>query len=197
MINWGLISQWLKAWGQVINSGIMLMAVFVALGMGITSILHTQSMQKRERRERLLNEIIEWAVDMTKGELLMDFADVKSIQGIRRARLYLYVTLDKLQFTFKQARTRGRYISRIVSILGKDLQKAVEDLIRTLEAHIQVLKECMDTLDSPALESPAQEKTLNVVTAEARKTTESKKILDKYASRVIEEATKIKVRDIR
>ena len=134
---------------------------------------------------------------MTKGELLMDFADVKSIQGIRRARLYLYVTLDKLQFTFKQARTRGRHISRIVSILGKDLQKAVEDLIRTLEAHIQVLKECMDTLDSPALESPAQEKTLNVVTAEARKTTESKKILDKYASRVIEEATKIKVRDIR
>ena len=159
--------------------------------------MHTQSMQKRERRERLLNEIIEWAVDMTKGELLMEFADVKGIKDIRKTRLYLYVTMDKLQFTFRQARTRGLYISRTVSILGKDLQKAVEELIRNLEAHIQVLKECMDTLDSPALDSPAQERTLNAATAEARKTTESKKILDKYANKVIEEATKIKIRDFR
>ncbi|MFC1929455.1 hypothetical protein ACFLW6_01110 [Chloroflexota bacterium] len=40
---------------------ITLSAVLVALGIGVASILHTQSLQKRERRERLLNEIIEWA----------------------------------------------------------------------------------------------------------------------------------------
>ncbi len=189
--------KWLKEWSQAISAGIMLLAVFVALGIGVASILHTQSMQKRERRERLLNEIIEWAVDITKGELLMEFADVKGIKDIRKTRLYLYVTVDKLQFTFRQARTRGLYISRIASILGTDLQKAVGELRRNLEAHIQVLKECMDTIDSPALDSPAQERTLNAAIAAARMTTDSKKLLDKYANKVIEEATKIKIKDFR
>jgi hypothetical protein len=187
--------KWLKEWSQAISAGIMLLAVFVALGIGVASILHTQSMQKRERRERLLDEIIEWAVDMTKGELLMEFADVKGIQGVRKTRLYLYVTVDKLQFTFRQARTRGLYISRIVSILGTNLQQAVGELRRNLEAHIQALKECMDTIDSPALDSPAQERTLNIAIAAARKTTDSKKLLDKSANKVIEETTKIKIRD--
>jgi len=192
-MEWLLI--WLKEWAQAISAGIMLLAVFVALGVGVASILHTQRMQKKERRERLLNEIIEWAVDMTKGELLMEFEDVKSIKDIRKTRLYLYVTMDKLQFTFRQARTRGLYISRIVSIFGTDLQKAVGELMRNLEVHIQVLKECMDTLDSPALDSPAQEKTLNVAIAAARRTTNSKKLLDKSANKVIDEATRIKTRD--
>jgi hypothetical protein len=192
-----MIYEWLKDWAQAISAGIMLLAVFVALGIGVASILHTQSMQKKERRERLLNEVTEWAVDMTKGELLMEFADVKGIKDIRKTRLYLYVTVDKLQFTFRQARTRGLYISRIVSILGADLQKAVGELVRNLEVHIQALKECMDTVDSPALDSPAQERTLNVAIAAARKITDSKKLVDKSANKVIEEATKIKIRGFR
>ena len=121
----------------------------------------------------------------------MEFADVRDIKDIQRRRLYLYVTVDKLQFSFRQARTRGLYISRIVSILGADLQQAVGELVRNLEVHIKALEECMDTIDGPACE-----RTLSGAITAARKTTDSKKLLDESATRVIEEATKIKTRDI-
>jgi len=152
------------------------------------AIRQTRSIQKAENRERLLNEIIDWAIDVTKGELLMEIADVAGIKDIRRARLYLYTTIDKLQFSFRQARTRGLYISGIVSILGADLQRSVGELVRNLEAHIQALKECMDTIDSPVCE-----RTLSAAITVARKTTDPKKVLDESATRVLEEAVKIRV----
>ena len=43
-----------------VGDWITLVAVLVALGIGLVSILHTQSLQKKERKERLLNEIVEW-----------------------------------------------------------------------------------------------------------------------------------------
>jgi hypothetical protein len=46
-----------------VGDWITLGAVVVALGIGVASIIHTQSLQRKERRERLLNEIIEWAMD--------------------------------------------------------------------------------------------------------------------------------------
>jgi hypothetical protein len=174
-----------------ITGWITLAAVIVALGIGVASILQTHRLQERERKERLLNEIIDWAVDVTKGELLMEFADVRGIKGIQWARLYLYTTVDKLQFSFRQARTRGLYISGTVSILGADLQQAVGELLRNLEVHIQALRECMDAINSPACET-----TLDGATSTARKTTDSKKLLDESATKVLEEATKIKTGDI-
>jgi hypothetical protein len=48
---------------------ITLAAVIVALGIGVASILHTQSLQKRERKERLLNEIVEWASNVAKSAI--------------------------------------------------------------------------------------------------------------------------------
>ena len=128
---------------------------------------------------------------MTKGELLMDFADVKGIKDIRGSSLYLYTTVDKMHFSFRQSRIRGLYISVAVSILGADLQQTVGNLIRNLDVHIQALKECMDAIDSPACET-----TLYGAISEARKTTESKKLLDESVTKVLEEATKIKTRDI-
>jgi hypothetical protein len=52
--------------GMEVGDWITLAAVIVALGLGVASILQTQILQKRERRERLLNEIIEWAKESYK-----------------------------------------------------------------------------------------------------------------------------------
>ncbi|MFC1874773.1 hypothetical protein ACFLY3_01270 [Chloroflexota bacterium] len=49
-----------------IGDWITLFAVIVALGIGIASILHTQNLQKKEQRQKLLNEIIDWAKNITK-----------------------------------------------------------------------------------------------------------------------------------
>jgi len=49
-----------------VGDWITLGAVIVALSIGVASILHTRSLQKKERKERLLNEIIEWAIKVRK-----------------------------------------------------------------------------------------------------------------------------------
>ncbi len=36
----------------------------VALGLGVSSFIQTKNLQKKERRERLLNEIIKWAINV-------------------------------------------------------------------------------------------------------------------------------------
>jgi hypothetical protein len=66
-----------------VGDWITLSAVIVALGIGVASILHTQSLQRKERRERFLNEIIEWseavhkAIWMAKKETIE--SDIESI----------------------------------------------------------------------------------------------------------------------
>lgn len=52
---------------------ITLAAVIVALGLGLASLLQTQFLQKRERKERLLNEIIDWATDISKHGAELNF----------------------------------------------------------------------------------------------------------------------------
>ena len=49
-----------------IGDWITLGAVLVALGIGVASIWHIQSLQKKDRKERLLNEIIDWAKNISK-----------------------------------------------------------------------------------------------------------------------------------
>jgi len=153
------------------------------------TICQTRSIQKIERRERLLNEIIEWAIDVTKVELLMEIADVTGIKDRRRARLYMYTTVDKLRFSFSQARTRGLYISGIVSILGVDLQLAVGKLIKALEVHLVLINEYLDT-------TIPSDVSLDETKSAAGKITHNKQLLDESAEKVLEEVVKIKTSDI-
>lgn len=57
-------------------------AVLVALGIGTASILQTQNLQKRERRERLLNEIIEWAEDIQNASVTPNFSGSNEIYEV-------------------------------------------------------------------------------------------------------------------
>jgi hypothetical protein len=53
-----------------IGDWITIVAVLVALGIGVSSIIQNEILQKRERKERLLNEIFEWASDIEKAATL-------------------------------------------------------------------------------------------------------------------------------
>lgn len=174
---------------DLVLSVLTFVAIFVALGIGVANVIQTKNIQKTERKQRLLNEIIDWAIDVTKVELLMEIADVTGIKDNRRARLYMYTTVDKLRFSFRQAITRGLYISGIVSILGVDLQLAVEKLIKGLEVHIALINEYMDTTMPSAV-------SLDETKSAAGKVEHNKQLLDESAEKVLEEAVKIKTKDI-
>ncbi|MDD5288613.1 MAG: hypothetical protein PHY28_05820 [Dehalococcoidales bacterium] len=59
-----------------INSWITLAAVFVALSLGVASLIQTKQIQKRERKERLLNEIIEWATEIHTASLKTNLPNI-------------------------------------------------------------------------------------------------------------------------
>ncbi len=79
-----------------IDSWITLAAVLVALGIGVASILQTQNLQKRERRERLLNEIIEWAVDVASSFEPTDTPDLSDDKDAAKSWPFLANQREKL-----------------------------------------------------------------------------------------------------
>ncbi|MDD5338120.1 MAG: hypothetical protein PHG35_01740 [Dehalococcoidales bacterium] len=54
------IGQWIKDWATPLGAGATLVAVIVALWIGLKSISQTKNIQKKERIERMLNEILDW-----------------------------------------------------------------------------------------------------------------------------------------
>ena len=118
----------------------MLAAVIVALGLGVTSILHTQSLQKRERKERLLNEIIQWANDVTKGTSEVNtpiaprLGDETIEQVTQRSKLLKYVTIN----------AKSEYIKRIASVFEEGLVSDVEKVTQNLNLVIYFLMQLLD-----------------------------------------------------
>ena len=82
---------------------------------------------------------------------------------------------------------KSQYISKIVPTTWQDLQKAVEELIKDLGMLVDLLDECSDAVSSNLIDAFA---------STSEKVREHKLKLYKSAEKVIEEATKIKTRDI-
>ena len=76
-----------------VGDWITLAAVMVALGLGVASILHTSSMQKGERRERILNEIIEWAIQSSECDVIPETSAWISANNTEKQRLFALGTV--------------------------------------------------------------------------------------------------------
>jgi hypothetical protein len=127
------------------NTGdwITLAAVIVALGIGIASILHTQNLQKKERKERLLNEIIEWAEDIRKSSsqnILPNKVELDSpimqipVQQMFLQSWYRYQDLYKKSSFVKVA---------IFNTFRNDLFLLVLEVIQRLDEILEVLEGCI------------------------------------------------------
>jgi len=194
-----------------VGDWITLAAVIVALGIGVASILHTQSLQKRERRERLLNEIIEWAIDVCRCGL----TPPKIPTSKTSTSLYLLDTLAELSLEFESISGRTEYINRIALNFGGNLQSTVHSLAEVVGVRTKLIEEQIDILKGKRIDVSG--------TAELTETSDFKKwvsswdwpkglsksfkvimfkmmmnrtILLDNAKQVIEEATKIKTKDI-
>ena len=139
------------------------------------TIRQTRTIQKAEKRERLLNEIIEWAEDIAEGgskEELQTTMEV-SDQTLQR------IDIDNLLRRYKPALVRVIYMCEIALVFGEDLHTAV------VETTKELLKFSAVTIKH--LVGKTTQKSLS----------EQELSLFKHAHEVIEEAVKIKTRDIR
>jgi len=119
-----------------VGDWITLAAVIVALGIGVASILYTQNLQKKERRERLLNEIIEWAIDVTSvnfgGEIIVTPGVNDKIQR-RREDVNRLLQCQVLEVKGKEL------IKPYALSINKELSDAVSQIISSLIKVIAIL----------------------------------------------------------
>lgn len=192
----------------------LIAAIFVGGGtlflgiMAWRTIRQTRNIQKAEKRERLLNEIIEWATDISKCgvegnyEIWRTFTaryfdkvyeqniKVKLEDFLREKSVIGTTEIGELILSFSAMRGKSHYITKIASIFGQDLQNAVMKLVDDLEVHIKLLSKCMkDRVKN--LES-IKEGNSNYI----EDIGDHKQQLDLSAAKVVEEATEIKTREI-
>ena len=172
------------------------------------SIRQTRDMQKSERKERLLNEIIEWATDISKcgvegnyekwrtftaryfDKVYEQNIKVKLGDFLREKSVIGTTEIGELILSFSAMRGKSHYITKIASIFGQDLQNAVMKLVDDLEVHIKLLSKCMkDRVKN--LES-IEEGNPNYI----EDIGDHKKQLDLSVTKVVEEAAKIKAGEI-
>ena len=150
-----------------VGDWITLSAVLVALGLGVASILHTNNLQRKERKERLLNEIIEWAKKSSESAIYRQKTDNNE--------------LWKAKLNYKNCRATSEYIKVISTSSFTSLKAYIDKVVIQLDEAV----EATTTL----IESKLSENYDLIKVKEEG--------LIKSVEELFEEAAKIKTRDIK
>ena len=168
-----------------LQSALTLTAIIIALIIGVRSLVQTKNIQKREQKQRLLNEIIEWAIDVYKRPFEKDFRTIVDATDINKLQLFVYEHVVAVKEGYQAMTGRIPYISEIARDFEQGLQKAVEELLKDLKAHIELLGEWQYVMaDNMAAD----------IDAYAKKADIHWRQLAESAHNVIKQATKIKLK---
>lgn len=157
---------------------------WLAIGAGATFLLalaafwaiwQNYSLHKKERKEHLLNEIIDWAIDVAKFLGGWKVASLVRMSG-EEDKLFAHIT--DFETTLNTLKIRSTYISKIAKVLGTILHTAVKKAIDDLDEHIRLYDEWHNNKVS-------QEQVII-----------QKSLFNISVSEVIKEAVKLKTRDI-
>ena len=177
------ITDWINIIAAILVGGGTL---FLGI-MAWRTIRQTRIIQETEKGERLLNEIIEWAINITKCPFEKDFRDIIGATNVTKVQLFTYNHIVEVKESFMGMTGRSEYISKIVLKFKQDLQKAVKELKKDLEANIKLFDEWQHAMaDDLAMD----------ISDYAEKAEAHGRQLDKSVNKVIDEAAKIKTKDI-
>jgi hypothetical protein len=165
-------SDWINLIAAILVGG---GTIFLGI-MALKTIRQNRVIQKAEKRERLLNEIIEWAIDVGSPKYGLNI-DVLTSDGIGDNDKLLAYSLNQA-FHLDMLIQKGNYIAKIAPIFTKDLEKAVEEVRGALAKHNKIIYSFVDGK------------------IDAKTVGKHDFVLTQTANKVIEEATKIKTRDI-
>jgi hypothetical protein len=169
----------------IVAFGTLILALITTL-----SIINANDQAKRDRKERWINEIIEWAVNVInwRSQNKGIFRDITTIRSPEEQRLHKYAHIIELRETLAGMRGRNQYAEKITQKLSTSLHEAVEKLMKGIEDYIKMLDDWQHAM--------ATDISLVDNKDYAGKASESERQVGELADKVIEEATKIKTRNI-
>ena len=129
-----------------ISASVTFLLALAAFG----AIWQIYSLHKKERKERLLNEIIKWATDVVLCAFSVPYRGMfEDIIGslekaavekmVRRANLTYYTNL---RLSYQILTRKSKYIENIASSLPGNLDYAVKRLRKQIDSVISALKKC-------------------------------------------------------
>ena len=168
------------------------------------NIRQTKNIQKAERRERLLNEIIEWALEVSSCSSISTATKYAEIKDIIEHRIMVH---SDLMGRYVSLEKQGEYIKQIAFRLDQGLNNAVEEVITNMRERELLLAA---SIANPPLDLEEMQKVTDILSGknveifetlsdEAKKEVTLGKNagkLNESISKVIEEAAKIKTKDI-
>ena len=157
------LSAWLAYTIAILKSDPQLASAYVAVGTLILalvtallalftwlSIRSGEEREERNREERLLKEIIEWAQDIAGCNMTVNPESVTQIAGSQGEREYHHAVLCDFANRLQAIRGKSLYAKSITSSEAfkqyENLNISVADLIKKLEAYIKSILGCTDIL---------------------------------------------------
>ena len=183
------ISDWINLIAAIIVGGGTL---FLGI-MAWRTIHQTRSIQRAEKRERLLNEIIEWAkkVYSMPWKFGSIFKEAVKITNENDAYLFKIAHIEEIKESFIEFHGNNLYAKEI-SLCFTDLHNASLKLISEYEKYTALLEQYGTVVRKVKKNEATQ---VDEQEAESKVDASSRQI-NNYAYKVIKEATKIKTRDI-
>jgi hypothetical protein len=177
------ISDWVNIAAAILVGGGTL---FLGI-MAWRTIRQTRSIQKAEKRERLLNEIIEWASGCMSCAFEIDRPHLREAKSVEQ---YIDRMQTDLTDKLKSFQTKEKYIKGIAtpSLFGQSLSDAIKISIDCLDLTIKCIEK--DTPNTDEEERKQVKEQLNeFIDREGGG-------LYKCMNKVLEEVANIKTRDI-
>lgn len=122
---WDLVFDFLDKWASAGAPVITLLAVFIALWIGISGIRETRNIQRKERDERLLNEVRDWALEVAESAVK------------RQTRIPQKLWETKLKYKF--VRAKSKYALEVANLSFSDLSPSIRDVTEKLDQAIEVI----------------------------------------------------------
>jgi TM2 domain-containing membrane protein YozV len=192
---WDAIPQALVAWGTILLAYMTYLLARTSKDQNDRLIAENVERENRDRKERLLNEIIEWAIPLvlqTEGEATKYLLNLQIkpniISDIRD-------NVDKFIRNISATIGRITYILHMSSKFGIELNKTVIETASELKDYLDYLIGWEEVLDENI-------QTLIIIQADEENLKRAKDVdnyryrLSKLAHKIIEEASKIKTETI-
>jgi len=122
---WDLVFDFLDKWASAGAPVMTLLAVLIALWIGISNIRATRDIQNKERNERLLNEVRDWALEAAESAVK------------RQTRVQSNLWETKLKYKFVMA--KSKYALAVANLSFNELSPSIREVAEKLDQAIEVI----------------------------------------------------------
>ncbi len=179
-----------------ILAGLTFLGIIVALGLGIWSMLETKNLQKIQHTERIIDNILDWLLDIPKCEAKYNISSLLESQQITKdtesAKSYYSIIAGNRGNEFRILKNKGI----ILASHFRDKEQLLPKTIGKLNEELQILADINDKYRVSFLELAASPTDFPKVTAllnsyrdEAQKVNKKKR---NFTETIMNEAIKLK-----